>query len=58
MQDSSPRIVRLGRNPGCPCGGTHVADIADIGGFKVLIAVPFCRVIFQNICAFVTSSCF
>ncbi|CAA6654269.1 unnamed protein product [Spirodela intermedia] len=34
-KDSNPRIVRVGSNPGCPCGGTHVADIADIGSFKV-----------------------
>ncbi|KAF9605731.1 hypothetical protein IFM89_018127 [Coptis chinensis] len=31
---SSPRILRLGNNPGCPCGGTHVADISDIKSLK------------------------
>uniref|UniRef100_A0A453DR60 Alanyl-transfer RNA synthetases family profile domain-containing protein n=1 Tax=Aegilops tauschii subsp. strangulata TaxID=200361 RepID=A0A453DR60_AEGTS len=34
-QDSTPRIVKFGDYPGCPCGGTHVADIADIGNLKV-----------------------
>ncbi|KAF7026967.1 hypothetical protein CFC21_039046 [Triticum aestivum] len=34
-QDSTPRIVKFGNYPGCPCGGTHVADIADIGNLKV-----------------------
>ncbi|KAM0948543.1 putative aminoacyl-tRNA hydrolase [Dioscorea sansibarensis] len=34
-EGSTPRIVKLGDNPGCPCGGTHVADIADIGSLKV-----------------------
>ena len=29
MQGSTPRIVKLGENPGCPCGGTHVSDISD-----------------------------
>ncbi|RRT73959.1 hypothetical protein GW17_00001976 [Ensete ventricosum] len=33
--DSSPRIVKLGDHPGCPCGGTHVADIADIRNVTV-----------------------
>lgn len=36
MQDSRPRIVCLGENPGCPCGGTHVADISEIGDVKVV----------------------
>ncbi|XP_024032389.1 uncharacterized protein LOC112094919, partial [Morus notabilis] len=27
---STPRILRLGDYPGCPCGGTHVSDISDI----------------------------
>ncbi|KAL5996068.1 hypothetical protein ACLOJK_026141 [Asimina triloba] len=35
MQDSSPRIVKIGKYPGCPCGGTHVADIVDIGSMKL-----------------------
>ncbi|KAM0878335.1 hypothetical protein ACQ4PT_034953 [Festuca glaucescens] len=34
-QDSTPRIVKFGEYPGCPCGGTHVADVADIGNLKV-----------------------
>lgn len=36
VQDSRPRIVCLGENPGCPCGGTHVADISEIGDVKVV----------------------
>ncbi|KAI9113995.1 hypothetical protein K1719_015246 [Acacia pycnantha] len=32
---STPRIVRIGDTPGCPCGGTHVSDISDIGCIKV-----------------------
>ncbi|KAM7463069.1 hypothetical protein LguiA_031190 [Lonicera macranthoides] len=32
---SSPRIVTLGNNPGCPCGGTHVSDISEIMSMKV-----------------------
>ncbi|KAL2339037.1 hypothetical protein Fmac_013483 [Flemingia macrophylla] len=34
-KESSPRIVRIGANPGCPCGGTHVADISEIMEIKV-----------------------
>ncbi|CAA0834820.1 Unknown protein [Striga hermonthica] len=34
-KDSSPRIVQLGHNPGCPCGGTHVLDINEILSLKV-----------------------
>jgi Ser-tRNA(Ala) deacylase AlaX len=34
-QESTPRIVRIGDNPGCPCGGTHVLDISDITKIKV-----------------------
>ncbi|KAL3505740.1 hypothetical protein ACH5RR_031122 [Cinchona calisaya] len=34
-KESSPRIVRLGENPGCPCGGTHVSDLSEILGIKV-----------------------
>lgn len=30
-----PRIVKLGDHPGCPCGGTHVSDISEIGSMKV-----------------------
>ncbi|GAV74897.1 tRNA-synt_2c domain-containing protein [Cephalotus follicularis] len=32
---STPRIVNLGGNPGCPCGGTHVSDISEIISMKV-----------------------
>ncbi|CAK8563686.1 unnamed protein product [Lathyrus sativus] len=34
-KESTPRIVRIGDNPGCPCGGTHVLDISDITKVKV-----------------------
>ncbi|KAL2459257.1 alanine-tRNA ligase [Forsythia ovata] len=34
-QDSTPRIVKFGENPGCPCGGTHVNDISEILSLKV-----------------------
>lgn len=34
-KESTPRIVTIGGNPGCPCGGTHVADISDIIQIKV-----------------------
>lgn len=34
-QESTPRIVKLGENPGCPCGGTHVNDISEILSLKV-----------------------
>ena len=31
--DSSPRIVTIVEGTeGCPCGGTHVADVKEIGG--------------------------
>lgn len=29
-KESTPRIVKIGDNPGCPCGGTHVYDISEI----------------------------
>ncbi|EOA31540.1 hypothetical protein CARUB_v10014731mg [Capsella rubella] len=32
---STPRIIKLGDNPGCPCGGTHVSDISDIINMKI-----------------------
>ncbi|XP_076952437.1 uncharacterized protein LOC143626165 [Bidens hawaiensis] len=32
---STPRIVKLGDFPGCPCGGTHVSDISDLINIKV-----------------------
>ncbi|OMO72891.1 hypothetical protein CCACVL1_17539 [Corchorus capsularis] len=34
-QGSNPRIIKLGDNPGCPCGGTHVSDISEIISMKV-----------------------
>ncbi|XP_074294681.1 uncharacterized protein LOC141622548 [Silene latifolia] len=34
-KDSNPRIVQLGENLGCPCGGTHVQDIADVRTIKI-----------------------
>lgn len=34
-KDSSPRIVCLAEHPGCPCGGTHVSDISEVGEVKV-----------------------
>lgn len=34
-KESTPRIVRIGDNPGCPCGGTHVLDVSDITKIKV-----------------------
>lgn len=50
LQGSTPRVLRLGENPGCPCGGTHVSDISDIISMKVHIQYtqsqvdifPFC----------------
>lgn len=39
IQESTPRIVRIGDNPGCPCGGTHVLNISDIT--KVKVCNPF-----------------
>ncbi|CAE5967516.1 unnamed protein product [Arabidopsis arenosa] len=32
---STPRIIKLGDSPGCPCGGTHVSDLSDIIAMKV-----------------------
>ncbi|KAK9289151.1 hypothetical protein L1049_017624 [Liquidambar formosana] len=34
-KSSTPRIIQLGNNPGCPCGGTHVSDISEIISIKV-----------------------
>lgn len=34
FQDSKPRIVEVG-GVWCPCGGTHVKDIKEIGDMKV-----------------------
>lgn len=39
VQDSTPRIVKLGDNPGCPCGGTHVSDISEIMSITVSICL-------------------
>ncbi|PKI65109.1 hypothetical protein CRG98_014578 [Punica granatum] len=33
-QNSTPRILKFGDNPGCPCGGTHVDDISEIISMK------------------------
>lgn len=30
LKGSTPRILKIGNYPGCPCGGTHVSDISDI----------------------------
>lgn len=35
VQESCPRIICLGENLGCPCGGTHVLAISEIGEIKV-----------------------
>ncbi|KNA06115.1 hypothetical protein SOVF_184040 [Spinacia oleracea] len=32
---NSPRIVKIGEHFGCPCGGTHVADISEIRSMKI-----------------------
>jgi Ser-tRNA(Ala) deacylase AlaX len=33
---STPRVVvMLAGTEGCPCGGTHVADVAEIGAVQV-----------------------
>lgn len=34
-KESTPRVVKLGDFPGCPCGGTHVSDISDLVNIKV-----------------------
>lgn len=34
-KSSTPRIVKLEGNPGCPCGGTHVSDVSEIISLKV-----------------------
>jgi Ser-tRNA(Ala) deacylase AlaX len=35
LQGSTPRIIKLGDSPGCPCGGTHVSNLSDIISMKV-----------------------
>ncbi|AEE75837.1 threonyl and alanyl tRNA synthetase second additional domain-containing protein [Arabidopsis thaliana] len=32
---STPRIIKLGDSPGCPCGGTHVSNLSDIISMKM-----------------------
>eukprot|EP00240_Pyramimonas_obovata_P012636 CAMPEP_0118952190 /NCGR_PEP_ID=MMETSP1169-20130426/54458_1 /TAXON_ID=36882 /ORGANISM="Pyramimonas obovata, Strain CCMP722" /LENGTH=257 /DNA_ID=CAMNT_0006899387 /DNA_START=180 /DNA_END=953 /DNA_ORIENTATION=+ len=32
---SAPRIVTIGEDIGCPCGGTHVADASEIRGMQI-----------------------
>ena len=35
-RDSTPRVVTIVPDTaGCPCGGTHVADVKEIGGVDV-----------------------
>lgn len=31
--------MKLGNNPGCPCGGTHVSDISEIMSITVSICL-------------------
>ncbi|KAI3987654.1 hypothetical protein MKX01_038726, partial [Papaver californicum] len=33
-KSSTPRVVKMGNSPGCPCGGTHVSDIREIKNLK------------------------
>ncbi|KAB2014906.1 hypothetical protein ES319_D09G260500v1 [Gossypium barbadense] len=35
---SNPRIIKLGDNPGCPCGGTHVSDVSEILSMKLQVS--------------------
>ena len=32
---ATPRVVSMLDAPGCPCGGTHVADVAQVGRVAV-----------------------
>ncbi|KAK3261037.1 hypothetical protein CYMTET_30039, partial [Cymbomonas tetramitiformis] len=34
-KDSVPRIVNMASDVGCPCGGTHVHDIAEIKSMTI-----------------------
>jgi translation initiation factor 2B subunit (eIF-2B alpha/beta/delta family)/Ser-tRNA(Ala) deacylase AlaX len=34
--DKPARIVRMGTEPGCPCGGTHVRNIREIGNIRIV----------------------
>jgi hypothetical protein len=47
-QDSNPRIVKFGDNPGGPCGGTHVADISIINSLKVIVFF-FAKLVFSQL---------
>ncbi|GAB2214951.1 hypothetical protein Drorol1_Dr00019320 [Drosera rotundifolia] len=44
FKDSTARIVKIGDNPGCPCGGAHVVDISDINGIKVITSCSYMEV--------------
>eukprot|EP00238_Polyblepharides_amylifera_P001316 CAMPEP_0196571498 /NCGR_PEP_ID=MMETSP1081-20130531/1663_1 /TAXON_ID=36882 /ORGANISM="Pyramimonas amylifera, Strain CCMP720" /LENGTH=258 /DNA_ID=CAMNT_0041888469 /DNA_START=134 /DNA_END=910 /DNA_ORIENTATION=- len=35
-KDSKPRIVTIGDDDGCPCGGTHVANVNEIKSMKII----------------------
>ena len=48
-QDSTPRIVKFGDNPGGPCGGTHVADISIINSLKVIIIIIYATLVFSQL---------
>jgi hypothetical protein len=55
LQDSTPRVVKLGNSAVC-CGGTHVSDISEIislqvnGGCLKIFNVPyFCLAHFINV---------
>lgn len=50
-KDSTPRIVKLGNNPGCPCGGTHVSDISEIMSITVsqIRTKKGCTKVFYNV---------
>jgi Ser-tRNA(Ala) deacylase AlaX len=34
-EDKPSRVVFIGDYPGCPCGGTHVADLSEIGSMEI-----------------------
>jgi Ser-tRNA(Ala) deacylase AlaX len=36
LDKSKPiRVVRIGDNPGCPCGGTHLKELKDLGHMEI-----------------------